>query len=741
MSTSAGLDDPRHIAGEPAPQTSGKPVPPLSQTRAQSDEPQALQSRPKRVLAVLQVLMLIGAIGASSYAMYTVATWPSDSDNMDSNQNELLVRTEGRDADAVCIQGGSLILIGTDQNLNGYLDGVEVTSTTNLCHGERGFSGLQGIAGTSTDGATSRIETTNLPVGNETCMSGGLMIESGIDSNHDQSLNESEVASTEWLCNGALGSPGFNGGQGADGIDGTTGASALVSQRDPLPSVCAAGVVIDFGIDNGRGDGVAGDEVLHEDEALSSLKICSQELFVGPIGDYNTGMSDGISSSCEQLMWMPTANLLLTAGSDGSHGCELWISDATPTGSVMLIDLNPSGDGSPGRFAGFTLINIDGRELVVFDADDGVNGRHLWSTDGTLSGTQRIQGNISTSVTSSTEVVMWNEGLVVLNNPDGLLWTNGTVAMNAFEHPSLSPGLSPEHRMVADSLASYQPSLLFVEHGWLWFAAKTQAGIEPYALHSSGTFQSWDLVAGDAEPSAAIDVIGGVVVVANGEQGRQLVRLTHDGSELWLTTLIHSGTGDPTEHVGQRLGLHRLGDVIVFDALTSGVDPQLWAHDLTQATTTLLSSTILAPGDWAGGVVHQQRLWFDCVAPNIAQEVCSTDGTVAGTQTETDLRAGAASALVRGFVAIESALFMVASGQINGIETGSCLWTLDSINGPSLVYDPWPGQNNNSNSGTYGKVHASNHHVFFIANDGENGHEWHAYSHDKLGNEWLIWSA
>ncbi len=288
MSTSAGLDDPRHIAGEPAPQTSGKPVPPLSQTRAQSDEPQALQSRPKRVLAVLQVLMLIGAIGASSYAMYTVATWPSDSDNMDSNQNELLVRTEGRDADAVCIQGGSLILIGTDQNLNGYLDGVEVTSTTNLCHGERGFSGLQGIAGTSTDGATSRIETTNLPVGNETCMSGGLMIESGIDSNHDQSLNESEVASTEWLCNGALGSPGFNGGQGADGIDGTTGASALVSQRDPLPSVCAAGVVIDFGIDNGRGDGVAGDEVLHEDEALSSLKICSQELFVGPIGDYNT---------------------------------------------------------------------------------------------------------------------------------------------------------------------------------------------------------------------------------------------------------------------------------------------------------------------------------------------------------------------------------------------------------------------------------------------------------------------
>ena len=101
MSTSTELDDPRHIAGEPAPQTSGKPVPPLSETRTQVGGPRALQSRPKRILAVLQVLMLIGAIGASSYAMYTVATWPSDSDDMDSNQNELLVRTEGRDGKAV----------------------------------------------------------------------------------------------------------------------------------------------------------------------------------------------------------------------------------------------------------------------------------------------------------------------------------------------------------------------------------------------------------------------------------------------------------------------------------------------------------------------------------------------------------------------------------------------------------------------------------------------------------------
>ena len=129
-------------------------------------------------------------------------------------------------------------------------------------------------------------------------------------------------------------------------------------------------------------------------------------------------------------------------------------------------------------------------------------------------------------------------------------------------------------------------------------------------------------------------------------------------------------------------------------------------HNLTQATTSLLSTSIGAPGDLVGGIVHQDRVWFDCVAPNIAQEICSTDGTPAGTQTETDLRAGSASALVRGFASTGQHLFVVASGQIEGDETGSCLWELTAGSGAELQYDPWPGFNNNSYAATYGSIHA-----------------------------------
>ena len=45
---------------------------------------------------------------------------------------------------------------------------------------------------------------------------------------------------------------------------------------------------------------------------------------------------------------------------------------------------------------------------------------------------------------------------------------------------------------------------------------------------------------------------------------------------------------------------------------------------------------------------------------------------------------------------------------------------------PSLAYDPWPGVNNNSASGTYGELLLTEHHLFFISHDGIRGHEIHA---------------
>jgi hypothetical protein len=106
---------------------------------------------------------------------------------------------------------------------------------------------------------------------------------------------------------------------------------------------------------------------------------------------------------------------------------------------------------------------------------------------------------------------------------------------------------------------------------------------------------------------------------------------------------------------------------------------------------------------------------------------------------ETDLRAGIASSNILGFASHGEHLFFLASGQIDGIETGSSLWHLQNGEQPSLAYDPWSGANNDSESGSYGELILTEHHLIFISHDGIRGHEIHAWSHGERTGDWLIW--
>jgi len=73
------------------------------------------------------------------------------------------------------------------------------------------------------------------------------------------------------------------------------------------------------------------------------------------------------------------------AATDDTHGRELWKSDGTPAGTVLVRDVAPGGlSSSPSDFVEFA-----GR--VWFRASgDGGPGRTLWSTDGTAAGTVEV---------------------------------------------------------------------------------------------------------------------------------------------------------------------------------------------------------------------------------------------------------------------------------------------------------------------------------------------------------------
>ena len=70
---------------------------------------------------------------------------------------------------------------------------------------------------------------------------------------------------------------------------------------------------------------------------------------------------------------------------DGLNGQELWKSDGTDAGTVMVNDINSGSSAS----SPFQLTAVG--NTLFFYADDGTNGIELWKSDGTTLGTVLVK--------------------------------------------------------------------------------------------------------------------------------------------------------------------------------------------------------------------------------------------------------------------------------------------------------------------------------------------------------------
>src|SRR5580704_11931564 len=85
------------------------------------------------------------------------------------------------------------------------------------------------------------------------------------------------------------------------------------------------------------------------------------------------------------LSWTTSTAHSTFNADDGVDGVELWKSDGTAAGTVMVKDIDPGSDGSFPN----SLTNVNG--TLYFSADDGTDGFELWKSDGTAAGTVMVK--------------------------------------------------------------------------------------------------------------------------------------------------------------------------------------------------------------------------------------------------------------------------------------------------------------------------------------------------------------
>lgn len=132
------------------------------------------------------------------------------------------------------------------------------------------------------------------------------------------------------------------------------------------------------------GDSAHGYEPWVSDGTTAGTQML-KDIYPGTTG----GMFFG-NTYAEQNSHIVYNNEFYFIASDAIHEFELWKSDGTENGTIMVKDINPFGSMVGSNFNDYPYFCIL-NGMLFFEADDGSHGSELWKTDGTTVGTVMVK--------------------------------------------------------------------------------------------------------------------------------------------------------------------------------------------------------------------------------------------------------------------------------------------------------------------------------------------------------------
>ena len=406
---------------------------------------------------------------------------------------------------------------------------------------------------------------------------------------------------------------------------------------------------------------------------------------------------------------------------DGIVGNELWKTDGTDAGTVLVKDIAPGPQDSIGSTFG-SFVDVDG--TLFFGANDGVNGFELWKSDGTTAGTTLVKdifpGNNLRGSSPHLSEFTAHDGKLFFYADDGVngleLWTSDGTEEGTQLVQDINPNGGQSNSR--GSIVSFGDVVLFgandgVNGRELWQTDGTQAGtsqlvdVRPGSL--SGFFGSLTL-------SGSFAYFTG----NNGDSGEELFRTDGTASGTVLLEITPGSNSSRPESLTDLNGT-------LFTAADGPGGLELWKSDGTAAGTVLVRDILPGPGDGLSFIPNLtavgDTLFFEADDGTTGDELWASDGTEAGTRLVREIRTSSTSfgptgASIDFIVDVNGVAFLSALDDTNGRE----LWTSDGTEaGTQLVLDINPDF---SGLGFFTPAVAFGDELIFAADDGEGLELW-----------------
>lgn len=375
-----------------------------------------------------------------------------------------------------------------------------------------------------------------------------------------------------------------------------------------------------------------------------------------------------------------------------ANGTELWRSDGTTAGTVLVKDI-VSGSGSSNP-ANLKTGKSGAVNVVYFTATTTAEGTEIWKTDGTTAGTVLIKDIVSGSGSS---------------NPS-----------------NLTPGKS------GATDTCYFTATTTAEGAELWQSDGTLAG----------TFLIKDIVVGSGSSNPAN--LSSIKIGGTTDAIMFSATTTAEGTELWRssgtsasTTLVKdivsgSGSSSPSNI---KTGISSTVNVVYFTATTTAEGNEIYKSDGTSAGTVLIKDIVVGSGSSSPGNLTPSvsggvdSCYFTCTTTADGNELWKTDGTSAGTAIVKNIVSGSGSSNPANLTKIQvpnqmgnpiDTIFFTATTTAEGTE----MWRSDGTSAGTIIIKDIVSGSGSSNptslqSGKSGSVNV----VYFAATTTAEGTE------------------